>query len=82
MKRRQSALPTPPSATRDFSVEGRAADHLRSPCGGGWAVCHCDKFGKFHRSGSHFRVGRMVMTPDEMLAFARRKGFQIFEVAA
>ena len=74
-----AALPVLPPASRDMSIGGRAADHLRSPRGGGWVVYRCRETGEADRNGDHFLVGTRVMTEDDMLQMAERKGFRAFE---
>lgn len=75
-----------PDSQRDDSPFGLAADYLRMPRGGGWRVHRCDADGVFAPKGSHYRVGNMpVMTADEMMTMAERKGWKlvdIFSIAA
>lgn len=74
-----------PDLGRDDSPVGLAAEHLRMPRGGGWAVNRCDQDGTFNARGDHFRVGNMTLTGDAMIAMASRKGWQrsdIWKVAA
>lgn len=76
---RVAPLPILPPAGRDMSIMGRAADHLRTPRGGGWIVYRCTEAGQADRDGDHFFVGTRVMTEDDMLQMAERKGFRAFE---
>ncbi|AGH48747.1 hypothetical protein G432_05100 [Sphingomonas sp. MM-1] len=76
-------VPTPTQVgARDSSLAGRAADHLRLPRAGSWVVFRCDAAGTADPSGGHFRVGTRLMTEDEMIQFAERKGFAAFPADA
>ncbi len=38
----------------------------------GWRVCRCNERGGAEEKGTHYRVGNLVLTPDEMLVKAAR----------
>lgn len=51
--------------------EDMAANYLRRTC----PVYRCRGDGQQDQRGKHWRYGRSVLTPDEMVSLARRKGF-------
>lgn len=55
----------------DMSVEGRAADYLRHIA----PVYRCDERGRFLATGKFWRTGNVLMTTDELIDRAMRKGF-------
>lgn len=59
--------------TRDDSLEGRAADHLRR-YGPVWRCA--DERGRFDPKGELWRVGNRVLTAAELIERAERKGFE------
>lgn len=61
-----------PLSAPDMSEHGQAADHLRRD---GWPVHRCDDTGTANPKGYRYRVGSMILTPADMLAMAKRKGF-------
>jgi hypothetical protein len=57
--------------TRDDSLEGRAADHLRAFA----PVYRCDERGRFAGGGPSWRYGSVVITGEELVERAIRRGF-------
>lgn len=66
-----------PISPRDDSRRALAAEHLRKER---WQVMRCNDAGRFDLKGEFYRVGskESLMTTDEMIAFAIKKGFQPF----
>lgn len=60
-------------AQRDSSLEGRAADHLRTIY---VSVHRCDAEGHANPKGKFWRAGLAVLTGEELVARARRHGFE------
>ena len=60
--------------TRDISLHGLAAEHLR--CATRAVIYRSTECGRADPKGLFWRYGNVVLTPDELLMRAERHGFQ------
>ncbi|KQM37963.1 transcriptional regulator [Sphingomonas sp. Leaf10] len=66
--RRQNAVPV---RMADMSLAGRAADFLRPR----WPNHRCDEDGQQNFNGRYWRFGTAILTADEVIERAKRRGF-------
>lgn len=71
-----AATPVPP---RDATIEGEAADFMRAR---GWITYRCNAEGQQKVEGSHWRLGTLIVEPDELLKRAEAKGWRAERWAA
>lgn len=59
--------------TRTTSPMSKAQDFMQRQ---GWPCWRCNENGSFNRKGTHFHLGRLIVTESELLARAERKGWR------